>query len=33
MTAGLGFPKSPAAATMTTSPRLIVRSAIGRVEL
>src|SRR5271170_5860909 len=33
MTAGRGFPLSPAAATMTTSPRPIVRSPIERVEL
>src|ERR1700677_1772470 len=33
MTAGRGFPQSPAAATMMTSPRLIVRLLIGRVEL
>ena len=33
MTAGRGFPQLPDAATMTTSPRLIVRLPIGRVEL
>src|SRR5580693_22411 len=33
MTAGRGFPQSPAAATITRSPRLIVRAPIGRIEL
>src|SRR3984957_11977300 len=33
MTAGRGFPSSPAAATITRSPRLIVRATIGRIEL
>src|ERR1700728_631590 len=33
MTAGRGFPQSPAAPTITRSPRLIVRLPIGRIEL